>query len=105
MLTYFTHWALSQALFYLYKETLDTLWCLMKTSPYPRYFLAEVLVPSHMDFGAYLNVLKSNATLAGGVQLFLIEMHNFLCNHPGKLLQLLAALHPLTSRQEDRRIH
>lgn len=48
---------------------------------------------------------QKSLALARGIQLFLIEMHNFLCNHPGKLLELLAALHPLTSRQADRRIH
>lgn len=39
---------------------------LMKTFLHPKYFLAEIMVPSLMDSATSLNILKSNATLLYG---------------------------------------
>lgn len=36
---------------------------LMKTFLHPKYFLAEIMVPSLMDSAPSLDILKSNATL------------------------------------------
>lgn len=48
----------------------------MKTFLHPKYFLAEIMVPSLMDSATSLNILKSNATLLYG-WIFLERTQNF----------------------------